>query len=75
MAVSDIVAKRSDEYLQRLTEACSIPSMASDPKGLADMAGWLHERFVELGAKVDRLTQDGAPDALLAEIGSGDRTV
>ncbi len=39
------------------------------------MREWIEDRFTALGAGVRRLPYEGAPDALLAELGSGERTV
>jgi acetylornithine deacetylase/succinyl-diaminopimelate desuccinylase-like protein len=75
LSVADVIAKNSDTYLQWLTDACSIPSMAGEPDGLAAMAEWLGKRFEELGAPVERLQVEFGPPALLAELGSGNRTL
>ncbi len=69
------IARNRELYLRWLREACSLPSLASDAVGLQSMAAWLEARFEELGASVERLTYEGAPDALLAQMGAGDRTV
>ncbi|MDQ3985052.1 MAG: M20/M25/M40 family metallo-hydrolase [Actinomycetota bacterium] len=74
-ALRSTIETNRDLYLQWLTEACSIPSLAGDDDALARMRDWLEERFGALGASTRRLTQEGAPDALLSELGSGDRTV
>jgi acetylornithine deacetylase/succinyl-diaminopimelate desuccinylase-like protein len=73
--VRDVVQENSDRYVSWLTEACSIPSMDVQPEGLVEMAEWLEKKFGELGASCERLTYEDAPDALLARIGSGERTV
>jgi acetylornithine deacetylase/succinyl-diaminopimelate desuccinylase-like protein len=39
------------------------------------MVAWLDARFAEVGATTRRLTYEHAPDAVLAELGSGDRSV
>ncbi len=62
-------------YLRWFTEACSFSSVAGDGEGLEGMAGWLESRFADLGADCERLEIDGSPHALLAALGSGDRTV
>lgn len=64
-----------DLYLGWLIEACSIESLDGRPDELERMASWLEERFGELGAEVERLTFEDAPQVLLARLGSGDRTV
>ena len=69
------IEKNRDLYLRWLVEACSIPSLAGDDAALDRMQEWLEGKFVGLGASVRRLTYDRAPDALLAELGSGERTV
>lgn len=73
--VHDLVHRRAARYIGWLKEACSIPSLAEQPDGLVRMAAWLEERFAELGATTERLVQEGAPDALLAKVGTGERTV
>ena len=69
------VQERAERYLGWLTEACSIPSVATDPEGVTKMASWVEDKLKGLGAETRRLTIDGAPDALLAELGYGDRTL
>lgn len=75
MSVSEMIAKRSERYLDWYIEACSIPSLADEPDSLSDMAAWLDGRFHALGASTERLSLPGAPDAILARIGSGSPTV
>ncbi|MGH2788693.1 MAG: M20/M25/M40 family metallo-hydrolase [Actinomycetota bacterium] len=75
MNTREVVARNADRYLGWLTEACSIASLAGRPNDLEAMAAWLEDRFRELGAAPKRLAYEGAPDALLAELGGGDRTV
>jgi len=74
-AARDFVQERADRYLGWLTEACSIPSVATQPEALAKMASWVEDKLQALGASTRRLTIEGAPDVLLAELGSGDRTL
>lgn len=75
MSVREFISDNAEMYLQWYTEACSIPSLAEEPDGLAHMAEWLEARFEDLGASVERLTHESAPDMLLAEIGSGERSI
>lgn len=75
MTVADVVRANTDLYVGWLQDACAIPSLPDDPDGLKQMASWLEARFVDLGAEVERLIFAGAPDALLATLGAGDRTV
>ena len=70
-----MIRDKRDLYLGWLTEACSIPSLATEPHGLVEMASWVEAKLRDLGAEVERLTYDGAPDVLLGRLGSGDRTV
>jgi len=74
-SVSDFVAQHRDRYLGWYSEACAIPSLALQPDGLAEMARWVEAKLQSLGADVERLTLEGAPDILLARMGSGERTV
>jgi acetylornithine deacetylase/succinyl-diaminopimelate desuccinylase-like protein len=74
-SLRETIADNAPKYLEWLHQACSIPSMAGEPDGLVAMAEWLEERFEELGAPVERLSVESGPDALLAELGSGKRTL
>lgn len=73
--VAGLVRERADKYVRWLTDACSIPSMESDPDGLVAMAAWVEDKLTGLGAKVERLRHEGAPDALLGILGSGDKAL
>jgi acetylornithine deacetylase/succinyl-diaminopimelate desuccinylase-like protein len=75
MSTRDVVARNADRYLGWLSEACSIPSLSGRPDDLEAMAAWLEARFSDVGATSRRLTYEHAPDAVLAELGSGDRNV
>lgn len=74
-SVRELVRRNADRYVGWLSEACSIPSLAGDPEGLVEMAGWLERKFEALEAPCERLAYGNAPDALLATLGSGPRTV
>lgn len=74
-SLREFVQERGDHYLGWLHEACSIPSVATDPAGLTKMASWVEDKLTDLGASTRRLPIDGAPDALLGELGNGDRTL
>ncbi|HEX2050877.1 MAG TPA: M20/M25/M40 family metallo-hydrolase [Actinomycetota bacterium] len=74
MSVRDVVARNERTYVGWLREACSFPSLAGDDDGLHAMAAWLEDAFGRLGGSVRRLPLDGAPDALLAHFGAGERT-
>ncbi|HVF53907.1 MAG TPA: M20/M25/M40 family metallo-hydrolase [Actinomycetota bacterium] len=71
----ELVEAEADRYVGWLTEACSIPSLAGRPEDLAAMAAWVEDRFRELGGEPERLTIQGAPDALLCTFGEGARSV
>ena len=73
--VAGLVRDRADKYVGWLTDACSIPSMESDPQGLVTMVSWVEDKLMGLGAEVERLTYEGAPDALLGVLGSGDKAL
>ena len=75
MSASEVIAQRAERYLDWYIDACSIPSLADEPDSLADMAAWLDERFNALGASIERLSLPGAPDTILAHLGSGEPTV
>jgi acetylornithine deacetylase/succinyl-diaminopimelate desuccinylase-like protein len=71
----EYVRDNSEKYLTWFEEACSIPSLAEQPEGLTRMAAWLEDRFADLGGAAERVTNPGAPDALLCNLGDGDRSV
>jgi acetylornithine deacetylase/succinyl-diaminopimelate desuccinylase-like protein len=73
--VAEVVEKNAELYLSWLKEACSIPTVAENPDALVEMAAWLEAKFTSIGATVERLKHEGAPEALLATMGSGDRTL
>ncbi|CAN5719663.1 M20/M25/M40 family metallo-hydrolase [soil metagenome] len=75
MSIARTLDAHRDSYLGWLSEACSIPSVATEPDGLETMASWLQDKLEGLGANVERLPHEGAPDVLLAELGEGPRTV
>ena len=75
MSVREFVERNADRYVGWLTEACSIPSLAGRPEDLERMAQWLEVRFAELGASIERLPFESAPEGLLAEMGGGRRSV
>jgi acetylornithine deacetylase/succinyl-diaminopimelate desuccinylase-like protein len=75
LSVRDVVDQNAERYVAWLVDACSMQSLAEHPEGLVEMAGWLESKFASLGASTQRLTYEGAPDALLAELGSGERSV
>lgn len=75
MNVSEVIRTNRDLYVGWLVEACSIPSLATNPEGLAQMSSWVEDKFRGVGAEVERLSYTGAPDALLATVGDGERSV
>ena len=75
MTLRDFIEAHGERYLGWLEEACSIPSLADDHDGLSRMADWCEQRLDELGATSERLSYGTAPAALLARLGSGERTL
>lgn len=75
MDARTLVAERAERYVGWLVEACSFKSLFDDPDSLEATAQWLEARLEELGATVERLVPEEGPDALLAQLGSGERTV
>ena len=73
--VREVVAAEADRYVGWLTEACAIPSMALEPDALVRMAAWLEDKLAEIGASTERLAYPEAPDALLAQVGTGERSI
>jgi acetylornithine deacetylase/succinyl-diaminopimelate desuccinylase-like protein len=49
--------------------------MAGDDNGLRAMAGWVESKLADVGATTRRLPYQGAPDAVLGELGAGERTL
>ncbi|HEX2296352.1 MAG TPA: M20/M25/M40 family metallo-hydrolase [Actinomycetota bacterium] len=72
MNARDYVRDNASKYVGWLDEACSIPSLAEQPDELARMAAWVEARFEDLGGATERLTYQGAPDALLCNLGKVD---
>jgi acetylornithine deacetylase/succinyl-diaminopimelate desuccinylase-like protein len=75
LSVRDLVKQNADKYVGWLSEACSIPSLAGRPDDLARMADWVEDHLYSLGAHTERLRYESAPEAILAEIGDGPRSV
>jgi acetylornithine deacetylase/succinyl-diaminopimelate desuccinylase-like protein len=75
LSLRDVIDAGRDRYLEWLIQACSIPSLAGNPEGLQAMVAWLEGMLGPLGAATERLPIGSAPDALLANLGGGDRTV
>jgi len=75
LSLREFVMANKDRYLDWLREACSIPSLPEHAGGLGRMADWCEAKLAELGAVTERLSYGSAPQALLGEIGSGERTV
>ncbi len=71
--ILDAVSRYSDRFLAHLTEACAIPSVATEGQGV-EMMVWLENRLLELGAKVSRLSVPGSPEAILGEFVGADST-
>lgn len=78
-AIRAAVAASSRRFVDELKDACAIPSIGTEPRGLEDMAHWLAGRLKALGADVSILhapDAPGAPPTVLAEIhGTGPRTL
>ena len=49
--------------------------MAGEPDGLVTMAQWVEDKLTSLGASVERLPHEDAPDAVLGLLGTGDKTL
>ena len=75
MSVRDLVQKNADKYVGWLRDACSVSSLAGDDDGLRRMSEWVEQKLVDAGAATRRLAYEGAPDAILGELGSGPRTL
>jgi acetylornithine deacetylase/succinyl-diaminopimelate desuccinylase-like protein len=75
MAARDLIHKNADTYVGWLKDACSMSSMAGDDNGLGSMSEWVEAKLSEVGASTRRLPYDGAPDAILGELGNGERTL
>ncbi|MEA2498352.1 MAG: hypothetical protein QOH26_757 [Actinomycetota bacterium] len=75
MSVRDHIQDNRDKYVGWLKEACSIASLEGQPDELVKMAEWVETKLRGLGADTERLTYEGAPDAILGRLGAGDRTV
>lgn len=71
LSARELVEQNASRYIGWLTEACAFPSMAGDGDGLSSMAQWVESKLAALGATTRRLQVEGAPDAILGELGSG----
>ena len=71
----ELIQQNADKYVGWLKDACSLSSMAGDDNGLLSMSEWVEGKLRDGGASVRRLDYDGAPDAILGELGAGDRTL
>lgn len=67
-AIRTYVQTNGRRFVETLKEACRWPSISAEGLGLDQMAGWLEERLVGLGAKVERLSVPGSPPALVGTI-------
>ena len=75
MSAREWIEKNADTYVGWLEEACSLSSMAGDDASLSTMSEWVEQKLENGGANTRRLDYEGAPDAILGELGSGDRTL
>jgi len=75
MSARNIIRSNADKYIGWLREACSLSSMSGDNEGLASMSRWVEDKLGDTGARTRRLPYEGAPDAILGELGSGERTL
>ncbi|MGH7425765.1 MAG: M20/M25/M40 family metallo-hydrolase, partial [Candidatus Methylomirabilales bacterium] len=74
--VSAFVRRNGRRFVDTLKEACSIPSISAEGRGLPEMAGWVEAKLKDLGARTGRLEVPGAPPVILGEIpGAGGRTL
>lgn len=75
MSVREVVQANRDMYIGWLDEACRMPSLDGRPEVLAEMADWVQAKLEMLGGTVERLVVPNAPEAVLARLGSGERTL
>ncbi|MGI8427262.1 MAG: M20/M25/M40 family metallo-hydrolase [Actinomycetota bacterium] len=66
-SIRKVVDAHAARYIDSLKQACSIPSVSTEGKGIAEMTGWLQAKLETLGAEVRRLAVPGSAEALLAE--------
>jgi acetylornithine deacetylase/succinyl-diaminopimelate desuccinylase-like protein len=69
------VADRMPTCLDEIAEFCRIESETGKAAELAAAAQWTAERLERAGCQVKTLKVDDAPDVIVGEIGSGQRTV
>jgi acetylornithine deacetylase/succinyl-diaminopimelate desuccinylase-like protein len=74
-AVYAHVDRNLDRYLEELSELCRIPSVASDPSGMAAAEAWLRAAFERLGCAVESIPAPEAYPYVLAQAGDGPRSV
>ena len=75
MTARELIAEKADSYVGWLKDACSLSSMAGDDDGLRSMSEWVETKLSDAGATTRRLLYEGAPDAILGELGAGERTL
>jgi acetylornithine deacetylase/succinyl-diaminopimelate desuccinylase-like protein len=69
------IEQHRDRFLRELKTWCAQPSIAAQGVGLDEMAGLVESRFLRLGATVRRISVNGSPPVLVAELGQGPRTL
>jgi len=65
--IRNVVDANSARYIETLKQACSIPSVSTEGKGIKEMTAWLQSKLESLGAEVRRLSVPGSAEALLAQ--------
>lgn len=75
VSARELIHANADKYVAWLKDACSLSSMAGDDNGLRLMSEWVADKLSDAGAETRRLPYEGAPDAILGELGAGARTL
>src|SRR5947199_1723039 len=75
-ALDRFISGQRERFIEELRDLCAIPCEASDRAALDAAAGWWRDRLRAAGfGHARELRADGAPALVVAETGSGERTL
>ncbi len=70
------IDSHQERFIEEFRQFVAIPSVAAQKRGIIECADWVEERLAQLGANVQRFaTNNNGSPIILAEIGSGERTL
>jgi len=75
-ALDRFISGQRERFIEELRDLCAIPCEASDRAALDAAARWCRDRLRAAGfGDARELRADGAPALVVAETGSGERTL